>query len=190
MPSSSSKAESGRRTPPEQVLVGTVLRPHGVRGAVVVEVSSDVPDRFAPGSELTATPRAGAVRSLVVETGAPHGRSFRVRFEGVATREQAEQLRGASLTVPGAAVPEAPGGSYYVFELAGCHCFDRRAGELGTVADVVADGGGWLVVVERPDGSRLPLPFVERYVVTVDRGRSRIEWDLPEGLIETCASRS
>ena len=189
MPSSSSKAES-HRTPPEQVLVGTVLRPHGVRGAVMVEVSSDVPGRFAPGSELTAAPRAGAVRSLIVESGAPHGRGFLVRFEGVTTREEAEELRGAGLTVPGAAVPEAPGGTYYVFELAGCRCYDRRAGELGTVIDLVADGGGWLLVVERPDGSRLPLPFVERYVVAVDRERLRIDWDLPEGLIEACASRS
>jgi 16S rRNA processing protein RimM len=108
----------------------------------------------------------------------------------VTTRDGADELRGASLTVPGASVPEAPGGSYYVFELAGCRCFDRRAGELGTVTDLVADGGGWLLVVERPDGARLPLPFVERYVVAVDRAGGRIDWDLPEGLIETCASRS
>src|ERR671920_630511 len=32
--------------------VGRVLRPHGVRGELVVQVLSDAPDRFAPGAEL------------------------------------------------------------------------------------------------------------------------------------------
>jgi 16S rRNA processing protein RimM len=87
-------------------------------------------------------------------------------------------------------VPAAPAGAHYHFELVGCRCRDRQAGELGTVADVVAGGGGWLLVVEREDGGRLLLPFAERFLVAIDRAGGRIEWDLPEGLIEACASRS
>ncbi|MBV8200474.1 MAG: hypothetical protein JOZ15_07600, partial [Acidobacteria bacterium] len=35
---------------PETIAVGRVLRPHGVRGEVVVEVLTDAPRRFDPGS--------------------------------------------------------------------------------------------------------------------------------------------
>ena len=52
------------------------------------------------------------------------------------------------------------------------------------------DGGGWLLVVERPGGGRLLLPYVESFVRRVDPGAGRIEWALPEGLIEACASGS
>lgn len=189
MPSSSSKAEALRNLP-EQVLVGIVLRPHGVRGAVVVEPLSSVRERFSPGSELDLAPRDGARRPVRVADSSPAAGGVRVRFEGVATREEAEGLRGARLEVAAGAVPVPPAGAFYLFELVGCRCVDRRSGELGTVADVVEGGGGWLIVVEREGGGRLPLPFVERYVTRVDRGAGRIEWDLPEGLIEACESRS
>jgi 16S rRNA processing protein RimM len=189
MPSSSSKTEALRNLP-EQVLVGIVLRPHGLRGAVVVEPWSDVPARFAAGSELALAPRAGGRRGVRVCESSPAAGGVRVRFEGVTTREEAESLRGARLEVPAAAVPPPPAGAYYLFELVGCRCVDRRRGELGVVVDVVEGGGGWLIVVEGEGGRRWPLPFVERYLARVDRGAGRIEWELPEGLIEACESRS
>jgi len=87
-------------------------------------------------------------------------------------------------------VPAPPEGSFYVFELVGCRAVDARHGELGTVVDLVDGPGGALIVVERPDGSRLPIPFVESFLVGVDREARRIDWKLPEGLLEACASRS
>ena len=101
-------------------------------------------------------------------------------------------LAGFELTVDRAEVPAAGPGSYYLFELVGCRCVDERAGELGTVVEVVADGGGWLVEVESREaggGRRLSLPFAEEFLVSVDPAARRIDWRLPEGLIEACASR-
>ena len=37
---------------PERLVVGRVVRPHGVRGELSVEILSDAPERFAPGAEL------------------------------------------------------------------------------------------------------------------------------------------
>jgi len=189
MPSSSSKTD-GPPKPSEPVLVGIVLRPHGVAGAVVVELHSDVPGRFDAGQELDLVPRAGAPRRIAVAAASAWRGGLRVRFDGVASREEAEALRGARLEVARERVPEPPAGAFYQFELYGYRCRDRRVGELGEIVDVVADGGGWLLVVERPGGGRLPLPFVAQFVNGVDRAARRIEWDLPEGLIESCESRS
>jgi 16S rRNA processing protein RimM len=188
--SSWSKTES-RRKLPDRILVGLVLRPHGVRGAVMVEVQSDTPGRLEAGSELELVGADGRPRPVRVEESAPApGRGRRLRLAGIESREQAEALRGARLEVPRERVPEPPAGALYQFELIGCRCFDRVAGELGEVTEVLADGGGWLLVVARPGGGRLPLPFVERFVTGIDREAGRIDWDLPEGLIEACASRS
>jgi 16S rRNA processing protein RimM len=189
MPSSSSKTERPSK-PPESVLVGLVLRPHGVGGAVFVELLSDVPGRFAAGARLDLALPAGERRAVTVEGTSAWRGGLRVRFAGVTSREQAEALRGARLEVGRERVPELPPGTFYQFELYGYRCRDRRAGELGAVVEVLADGGGWLLVVERPGGRRLPLPFVERFVAGVDRAERRIDWDLPEGLIETCESGS
>jgi 16S rRNA processing protein RimM len=48
-------------TPTAELLVGVVLRPHGLRGELVVEVHTDSPEeRFAPGAKLTARSAGGA----------------------------------------------------------------------------------------------------------------------------------
>lgn len=181
---------------PTEILVGVIVRAHGVRGEVSVLSHSDNPDRFAKGATLrTAAPprRTGVPASLRVAHAAPHRAGLRVAFEGIADRDAAEALAGVELLVPRVEVPEAAAGSYYLFELVGCRAFDEREGELGTVVDLVEDGGGWLVLVEgTTNGStrRVTLPFAEEFLVRVDRDARRIDWRLPEGLVEACASRS
>ncbi len=174
------------------VEVGRVVRPHGVRGEAVVEPLTDVPDRFSPGAELLAW-RPGAPgpagSRLTVESARPHRDWLLVRFAGIEDRDGVDALRGTRLSVPRAAVPEAPADTWYHFQLVGCRCRDRGHGDLGEVVDVVEDGGGVLLIVD--DGSRrLPVPFVREMVREIDPAGRRIELDLPEGLLEACASTS
>ena len=62
--SSTPTAEPAVRAQPSLLLVGVVVRVHGLRGELVVDVRTDSPqERFAPGSVLvggsrTAPPRA------------------------------------------------------------------------------------------------------------------------------------
>lgn len=203
---------------PETVLVGIILRPHGIKGEVTVALWSDYEGRFAPGVELSATrpesaTRSGSAataaavvparpatpadrpapenrkRSLRVERSSPYKGGLRVAFAGIADREAAEGLRGLELSVPISEVPDAPAGAYYVFELIGCRCFDERDGDIGSVVDIQEDGGGTLLEVEK-DGKRTVLPFVEAFLVGIDREARRIDFRLPEGLLATCAYRS
>lgn len=164
-------------------------RAHGVRGEILVESFSDVPDRFAPGAGLLAAPVAGTPRRLTIASSRPHAGGLLVRFEGVDDRDAAEELRGALLAVPEEDVPDPPEGTYYHFQLVGCRVRDDREGELGEVVDVVEDGGGVLLMIEE-DGRRIPIPFVRALVHRVDLDRRTIELELPEGLVEACASRS
>lgn len=177
----------------EQILVGVILGPHGIRGEVAVAVHSDNSQRFVPGATLNAAAPAGrGGRTLRVERSSPHKGGLRIAFAGVTDRRAAEALRGLELSVPRAILPAAKAGAYYLFELVGCVCVDERDGELGTVVEVVANGGGWLLEVERKEGTggrRLLLPFVEEFLRGVDPAAKRIEWRLPEGLVEACASR-
>jgi len=174
------------------VTVGRVIRPHGVRGEVVVAVLTDVPGRFAPGNTLLLAREApeedGPAEPVVVESERPHKSGVAVRFAGVDDRDRAEELRGAWLEVERSEVPAAPPGTYYHYELLGCRCFDGER-ELGEVVDLVEDGGGLLLIVA--DGERrVPVPFVASFLREVDVAAGRIELALPPGLVEACASRS
>jgi 16S rRNA processing protein RimM len=201
MSSRSSKTD-GRSDPPETIAVGRILRAHGLRGEVAVEVLSDVPRRLAAGSSLLLVREGSAPAPLVVAAcraqGAapPAGAARRgsrpavvlVRFAGIDDRERATALRGAWLEVERSRVPPAPPGSYYHFELLGCRCANGGL-ELGEVVEVVEDGGGLLLIVAA-GGCQVPVPFVARFLRSVDVERRRIELDLPPGLLEVCTSRS
>jgi 16S rRNA processing protein RimM len=195
---------------PETIAVGRILRPHGLRGEVAVEVLTDSPRRLAPGSSLLlvregeppvpmrvaarrgAAPAAatGKGKALAADSRPSRPRrSFQLlRLAGVEDRAAAEALRGAWLEIERSRVPAAPPGTYYHYELVGCRCV--AAGEvLGEVVEVVEDGGGVLLVVS--DGRReVPVPFVARFLRAVDVERATIELELPPGLVEACASRS
>jgi 16S rRNA processing protein RimM len=212
MSSTSSKTDRGTHLPEtpeipettETIAVGRILRPHGLRGEVAVEVLTDAPRRLAPGSSLLLVREGAAPVPLVVAArrggaggGASAGRKegagrrevALLRFAGVEDREGAEALRGGWLEVERSRVPPAPAGSYYRHELLGCRCVAGGGEELGEVVEVVEDGGGLLLVVS--DGRReVPVPFVRRFLRAVDIERRRIDLELPPGLIEACASRS
>lgn len=187
---SSRKTTEDRADLPERVAVGRVLRPHGVRGEVVVQVLSDVPDRLDKGSAMFAVQAGRPPRNLVVESSRPHKSGAMVRFAGVADRDQAEELRDAWLEVDRSQVPPPEEGTYYWYQLLGCRCFDAgEGGDLGEIVDLVEDGGGLLLIVS--DGRRqIPIPFVRGFLKNVDVEGGRIELELPPGLLEACASTS
>ncbi|HEX2642759.1 MAG TPA: ribosome maturation factor RimM, partial [Thermoanaerobaculia bacterium] len=180
MSSTSSKTEArqeSRADLPETVAVGRVLRSHGVQGEVVVALLSDVPDRIAPGRRLLLTREGEPARTVTVESERPHKSGLRVRFVGIDDRDRADALRGAWLEVPRSEVPEPPAGTYYHFQLVGCRCFDNGQ-DLGEVVELLEDGGGLLLIVS--DGARrLPVPFVERFLKSVDVAAGRIDLELP-----------
>ena len=159
---------------------------------------SVVPGRFDPGSALLTSRDdrqregrpAGSLTSprLIVVASRPHKSGALVVFEGIDDRDRAAELRGLWLEVPRSEVPAAEPGTYYEYELLGCRCFVGGE-ELGRVEELREDGGGLLLIVD--DGERrIPVPFVRAFLRNVDVAGGRIELDLPEGLLEACASRS
>jgi len=159
---------------------------------VVVEPSTELPERFEPGSELWVThgtddPRP--IRRLRVVGSRPHRSLLLVRFEGLEDRNAVEELRGMALEAEPVTDARLEEGTFFRYQLEGCRCRDRLHGELGSVVSLVEDGGGLLLIVEGSRG-RIPIPFVRELLIEVDIEGGRIEVELPPGLIESCASES
>lgn len=191
---STSSTKTNNRPLPDSLVVGRVLGPHGVQGEVSVELLGDRPERLEPGRRLLAVPAAGREtiagggRWLTVAACRWHRGLALVSFEEVADRSAAEVLGKVTLEIETTSLPPAPEEAFYHHELLGCRCVDARAGEIGTVARLIEDGGGLLLVVEGERGE-IPVPFVKAFLRRVDVAGGLIELDLPEDLIALCASR-
>jgi 16S rRNA processing protein RimM len=163
------------------ILVGIVARAHGLRGEVVVEPTTDAPERFAPGSTLTAQLPVGPARALSVAASRPFSGRWLVHFEGIASRDEAQALHGVELTVRRDQVAALPPGRYYRFELVGLDARTPDGVRLGRVEEVFSTGADDVLSV-RGDGGEILIPMLEMVVRSVDLESGSIVLDPPPGL--------
>ncbi len=169
-------------TSDERVEVGRVVKPHGLRGEVVVRAASDISGRLAPGVAVWVDGVASHVETAREHQGRPL-----VRFAHVPDRTAAERLRGAS--VEAAPVPAEELDTYLVSELIGLPVVDGQDVRLGTVTamvEVPAVAGYDLLEVTSPDGRTWLLPAADELVDVVDddAGLRLVAAELPEGLLD------
>ncbi len=174
----------------EEVVVGRVGRPHGVRGEVTVELRTDEPGRrFADGATLAARrPGDGpapAYDRLTVAATRWHQERLLVRFVEVEDRNAAETVRGLVLhaRVDPAATPEDPE-EFYDHQLVGLRVETTEGAAVGTVSDVLHSGAQDLLVVAREGRDDALVPFVSALVPTVDLAAGRLVVADRPGLLE------
>jgi 16S rRNA processing protein RimM len=160
--------------------VARIGRPHGVRGEVTVVVEADDPSCLAPGSVLLTEEPAGL--DLIVVAARPHrGAGWIVAFEGISTRDGAEQLRGTTLCIPAEERRALQQDEFWPEQLVGLVAVDAGGEVLGEVTGVEL-GGQDRLVVTTPTGAEVLVPFVADLVGDPEGGRIRI--DPPAGLFD------
>ena len=147
--------------------VGRVIKPHGLRGEVIVELITNRTERVAPDTVLSSS--GGDLRIVASR---PHQGRWIVSFDGVPDRTAAEGLRGTILQ----AEPLDDADEFWVHELVGAEVVDTTGRWLGSVTAVEANPASDLLVLD--GGGLVPLHFV------VSREPGRVVVDPPEGLLD------
>lgn len=148
--------------------IGRVGKPHGLRGEVVVSITSDRPERTAPGAVwiLDGGP-------VTVEAIQPYQHRWLVRIAGVDSREAADAINGQVVRAEPIDDPDA----LWVHELVGATVVTPDGRAWGTVAAVLANPADDLL--ELDDGTLVPVGFV-----TDGSGLpTRVVVDPPTGLL-------
>jgi 16S rRNA processing protein RimM len=148
------------------VLVGTVIRPHGLRGGVIVQPETDFPEtRFQ------------------LKDARPHGGRLLVAFDGIGSLTDAETLGRGELRVPAEQLASLPPGRFYHHDLLGCEVITTGGDPVGRVVRIEGTGTATVLVVRGGRGEIL-VPFAEAICPRVDIGARRITVAPPEGLLE------
>jgi 16S rRNA processing protein RimM len=151
------------------VVVGRITKVHGLRGEVVVQVFSDNPDRFAPGSSVFVEDG----RELVIRSVRPGPRTL-VAFEGIPDRDAAESLSGATLVVPASMLPALPEGEFWPHQLIGCAVVTESGRSLGAIADVIPNPANDLWAAVDEAGNETLVPAIRQVVVEVNVDDRRV----------------
>jgi 16S rRNA processing protein RimM len=150
--------------------VGRIDKPHGVRGEVVVSLTTTETSRVAVGSVLIA-----GDRELTIISSRPHQHRFVVTFEGVFGREGAEAIAGRPLRAE--ALPDDDPTDLWVHRLIGSHVVEVDGTDRGIVEAVQDNPASDLLVLDT--GALVPL----RFLVERD-AHDRLVVDVPAGLFE------
>jgi 16S rRNA processing protein RimM len=153
---------------PDSVTIGVVLRPHGIKGEVVVEPLTDNEERFAQLEEVRLVRPSGSSSRLRVVSMFPHKGRLVIRFDGILGVDEAETLRGGELRIPIASLPELAAGSYYHHELRGLDVRIESGASIGTVTSLWETGPTPVLVIHDGSGRETLLPLVDAFILEVD----------------------
>jgi 16S rRNA processing protein RimM len=151
--------------------VGRVGRPHGIRGDVFLDLTTDHIERAQVGSRLW-----GRNRWLTITQSSPSNKRWRVHFEGADDRTAAEALTGTVVFAEPIDDPEA----LWIHELIGASVLESNGIDRGRCVSVLANPAADLL--ELDSKALVPVTFVTSVEHTA--GGVLITIDPPEGLFD------
>ncbi|MEO0495769.1 MAG: ribosome maturation factor RimM [Pseudomonadota bacterium] len=144
------------------VTIARIGAPHGVRGEVRVQPFTADPMALADYSPLIiASGEPKLPKSLTVKSARPAKTVLVVRFAEVTTREMAEALKGAELTIPRNRFndEDLEEGEFFISDLIGLEVRNTDGREVGQIVGVDDHGAGDVLAIQRTGGGTLLLAF-------------------------------
>ena len=164
------------------VTIARLVRPRGNRGELFAEDLSDEPTRFMQVRRVLVEGDAKGRREMEVERAWRHKGRLILKFRGIDSISQAEELRGWRVQLPEEEIGPLPAGEFFFRDLVGCQVVDAKSGgSVGSVEDVLEPGGQLLLQV-KAEGREILIPFVRSICVEIDPEQQRIRVRMPEGL--------
>jgi 16S rRNA processing protein RimM len=168
---------------PGNLVLGRVVRTHGVRGELKVAPLARW-EPFRALARLWIGPPGGPARAFAVERGRAAAGAVLLKLSGVDSVEAAATLVGSEVTVPRPDAPAPPAGSFYHYDILGLAVVHEGRG-LGEVAEILETPAHDVYVV-RGDAGEWMLPATRAHIRGIDLAAGRIELqpevDLP-GLV-------
>ena len=163
------------------LMLGTIVKPQGVRGEVKLRQETGDPERFY-SLEQVFLRRGDAYEPIRVLGARVSGMEVFLTLEGVEDREAAEALRDRDVYIDRAHARALEENEVFIADLMGISAVDTAGKTVGTLREVLQNRGTDVLVFDTPRGSMM-APFLKRLVREVDVAAGRMVLDadvLPE----------
>lgn len=180
-PAKAGKSGSPSKGEPVYLAVGALRRPHGVHGAILLEVYTDFPERLTEGSIVFL---GGKHTPIKIRQLRHHNDGLLLGLDGIETPEAVGRLRNQVVYVKTADRPKLPEGQFYHHQLIGIRVMEDSGNELGSLTDIIVTGANDVYVVTNGDGREILLPAIRDVILSVDINENSMTVHLIPGLIE------
>ena len=172
----------GLALPADIVVLGKIVGPYGLRGAVKVHPFADDPLVWAKlpywWVMQEARPSEGWQRTRLIRCKA-HGSGLVAELECLPDRNASEAAQGFIVGVPRAMLPPPAPNEYYWADLIGLEVFNTHDQALGLVLGLIETSANDVLRIGGEDQVERLLPFVATVVLDVDllTRRMRVDWE-------------
>ena len=157
------------------LLVGTIVKPQGVRGEVKLHPETDDPERFLSLKEAYLR-RGDEYEPVTILSARVSGGEAYLTLPGVTDRDEAEKLRNLGVYVDRAHARQLSDNEVFIADLLGVKATDSEGREIGTVTDVLQNRGTDVLVFSTPRGPMM-APFLKRLIVSLSPEDGRMVLD-------------
>lgn len=175
-------SSTGGTPNPRYLVLGEVLRPHGVAGELRMRVLTAYPERLAELKTIYIgrSPEAPDIKSHKLQAVRFNQGYALLKLKGVNNRDQADRFRELFVMVAIEDAIPLDEGEVYLFQLIGMTVQTQDGQILGTIREVLETGANDVYIVDSPHHGEILIPATEH---TIDAENRRVTVILPEGLL-------
>lgn len=158
----------------ETILIAKIEKAHGIRGAVLIRSFSEDPDAFL---DYPLIDQSGASFSLKL-IGRVKDR-YICQIDKMATRNEAELLRGKELFTRREDLPILEEDEFYYQDIIGLPVFDVHNHALGKISAILNFGAGDLLEIQQ-DSEEILIPLTQEFVIEISKEAQKVVVELPD----------
>jgi 16S rRNA processing protein RimM len=167
----------------ELIVIGKLLKTHGLRGALKVAVLTDVPGRFQKLKSVILETPSGIQKVCTILSARGDKTQVVLSCREMTSIEEAEPFVKGWVKIPRSSLIPLSDNQYYHFDLIGMAVYLLDGQYLGVIEEVFKTGSNDVFVVRRESKEYL-IPAIRQVVKEIDIQRRRVVIDRIEGLIE------
>lgn len=169
---------------PDYLLLGEILRPHGIRGELRMRMLTDYPERINELDQIFLGPGIDApVHPYEVEHLRMHQGFGLLKLVGIDDRDAADALRALFVMVDFENAVPLEDDEIYLFQLIGLQVRTEDGRDLGTLTEVLETGANDVYIVRSDTLGEILIPVLEQTILNTDVETGIVTVKLPEGLL-------
>jgi 16S rRNA processing protein RimM len=164
------------------LLIGKIIKPHGIRGALKIYSYSEQPENMLRYKELVIVDKNGQrTNSLGVKKCCIQGKTAIVTLASIDNRNKAEELQGNGVLLDKKDLPKTRNDEFYWFQLHGLSVETKSGKQLGKVIRIFSNGAQDIMIIGNHHQEYM-VPILKEIIVAQDQEKITIA--PPPGLLE------